>query len=124
MDRAAFYGQVEQRANLADDADARDATRAVLESLGERLPGDQNRRLSGELPSDLGDHLTENESDRRVSYEEFVARVGERTARADASDPEGLSRAVVATVLECADEEGDELRENLERYGYEPLLEA
>ena len=123
MDRTDFYADVEQRAGLADEADARNATQAVLSALGERLDETRSHALAGDLPSAIDDHLTDGTSGRGLSYDEFLARVEERTDRADIGYPEGLSRAVVETLLEAVDDdEADELRDRLEAYEYDPVV--
>lgn len=125
MERHEFYDSVEQRANLADETDARNATQAVCSALGERLEEDQSHHLADDLPEEIGDHLTNGASGRRFSYDEFCSRVEERTDRAAVGDPERLSRAVVETLLEHADDEtGAELRDRLEEFGYDELVPA
>ena len=47
MERHDFYRSVQFEANLADEADARDATQAALSALGERLDETRSQRLDG-----------------------------------------------------------------------------
>ncbi|TYL39492.1 DUF2267 domain-containing protein [Natronococcus pandeyae] len=123
MERHDFYQAVEQRANLADETDARNATQAVCSALGERLEEHQSHQLADDLPEEINDHLTDGASGRRLSYEEFRSRVEERTDRAEIGDPERLSRAVVETLFEHVDdEEADDLRERLEEFGYDEIV--
>ncbi|QCS40969.1 DUF2267 domain-containing protein [Natrinema versiforme] len=123
MERHDFYQSVEQQAALADEADARDATHAVLSALGERLDDTRSQRLDGELPSELGEQLAEGPSGRSLSYDEFLDRVETQTDRADTGDPEAVSQAVVGTLLEHVDEdEADDLRDRLEAFGYEATV--
>lgn len=123
MERHDFYGSVEQRANLADETDARDATQAVLSALGERIDEHQSHQLADDLPEEINDHLTDGASGRRLSYEEFRSRVEERTDRAETGDPERLSQAVLETLFEHVDdEEADELQERLEEFGYDEIV--
>ncbi|RKD93569.1 DUF2267 domain-containing protein [Halopiger aswanensis] len=115
MERHDFYGSVQYEANLADEADARDATQAVLSALGERLDETRLQRIDGELPAEIGDHLVEGASGRRLDYDGFLERITERADRADTSEPEVLAQAVVGTMLEhISDEEAEGLRERLE----------
>ncbi|WP_408956758.1 DUF2267 domain-containing protein [Natrinema sp. 74] len=123
MERDDFYQSVEQQANLADEADARDATAAVLSALGERLDETRSQRLDGDLPAEIGDHLAEGASGRDRSLDEFRSHVAERTDRADVDDPDRLSRAVVGTLLEhVGEDEADALRARLEEYGYDAIV--
>lgn len=123
MERHNFYQSVEQRATLADETDARNATQAVLSALGERLEEHQSHQLADDLPREINDHLTDGASGRRLSYDEFRARVEERTDRAETGDSERLSRAVVETLLEYVDdEEAGDLRERLEEFGYDEIV--
>lgn len=115
MERHEFYQSVQYEANLADEADARNATQAVLSALGERLDETRSQHLDGHLPDEIGDHLTDGDSGRRFDYEEFRSRVEERTDRAAVGEPDRLVRAVVGTLLEHVDEEErDDLRNRLE----------
>ncbi|WP_222915904.1 DUF2267 domain-containing protein [Natrinema sp. SYSU A 869] len=123
MERNDFYQSVEQQANLGDEADARDATQAVLSALGERLDDTRSQRLDGDLPAEIGDHLAEGPSGRALSADEFRSRVAERTDRTDGRDPDQLSRAVIGALLEHVDEdEADGLRERLEEFGYDEIV--
>ncbi|WP_049922259.1 DUF2267 domain-containing protein [Halopiger djelfimassiliensis] len=123
MERHDFYRSVERQATLADEADARDATQAVLSALGERLDETRLQRLDGDLPDGIGDHLTDGASGRRFDYDEFLERVTGRTDRADVGDPERLSRAVLGTLLEHVDEdEREDLGQRLEELGYETIV--
>ncbi|WP_226483156.1 DUF2267 domain-containing protein [Natrinema amylolyticum] len=123
MERHDFYQSVEQQANLGDEADARDATDAVLSALGRRLDETRSQRLDGDLPAEIGSPLAEGPSGRALSYDEFLSNVEERADRADIGDPEQLSRAVVGTLLEhVAEDEREELRERLEEFGYDAIV--
>ncbi|SEW27741.1 DUF2267 domain-containing protein [Natrinema salifodinae] len=123
MERHDFYQAVERQATLSDEADARDATQAVLSALGERVDETRLQRIDGELPDEIGDHLTDGASGRSLSYDEFLERVAERTDRAAVEDPERLARAVVGTLLEHIDEdEADGLRERLDELGFEAIV--
>ncbi|OIB55639.1 DUF2267 domain-containing protein [Natrialba sp. SSL1] len=118
-----FYESVTQRADLTDEADARDATQAVLSALGERLDEHRSHQLADDLPKEIADHLTDGASGRRFSSEEFIERVTERTDRADIGEPELLSEAVIGTVLDSVDDEtSTELRERLGELEYDAFV--
>lgn len=123
MERHEFYQSVQYEANLAGEADARNATQAVLSALGERLDETRSQRLDGELPEEIGNHLVEGDSGRRFDYEEFRSRVEERTDRAAVGDPDRLARAVVGTLFEHVDsDEREDLRERLEELEFEGAI--
>lgn len=123
MERHDFYQSVQFEANLADEADARDATQAVLSALGERLDETLSQHLDGSLPHEIGDHLVEGPSGRRFDYEEFCSRIEERTDRAATGEPEALARGVVGTLLEhVAEDDAENLRERLEELEFEGAI--
>lgn len=123
MERDEFYGTVERRAELADRADAEDATQAVLSVVGESVDETISQRLSADAPSDVGDHLTDGPSGRRFSYDEFLDRVDERADRVGGMDAELLSQVVVETLLEHVEaDEREAVVGELEDAGYESLF--
>lgn len=121
MDRDAITEAVSDRIDADEDA-ASDATRAVLETLGERLSGDQVRDLAAQLPAEVGTHLTDGASGRRFSEEEFVSRVDQRM-ETTAATGDRASTAVLGTVLEAVDEgERAAVVDQFQHYGFEELL--
>jgi uncharacterized protein (DUF2267 family) len=52
-----FIGRVQHYARLASRGDAERATRATLETLGERLAGGEPKDLASQLPPEIGAHL-------------------------------------------------------------------
>lgn len=50
MQHDVFIGQVQQRAKLPSRGDAERATRAALETLGERIPSGFATNLAAQLP--------------------------------------------------------------------------
>ncbi|ELY88337.1 DUF2267 domain-containing protein [Natrialba taiwanensis] len=123
MERHDFYQAVQRQADLPQEDDARVATQAVLSALGERLDETRSQHLDGQLPHEIGDHLTDGPSGRNRSYDEFIDSVDEQSNHADADDPERLARVVVATLLEHVDDEQQaELRERLAELGYEAVV--
>ena len=79
-----FIGQVQHRARLASRGEAESATRATLETLGERIPEGLVDNVAGQLPTEAAVHLrrtiTMNGSGtgERFDRDEFVARVASR----------------------------------------------
>ncbi|TDE15994.1 DUF2267 domain-containing protein [Jiangella asiatica] len=87
MQHDEFIGQVQHRAKLSSRGDAERATRATLETLGERVPGGLATNLAAQLPPEIGEHLRrtldfgiEDTPGERFDATEFVARVAERSA--------------------------------------------
>ncbi len=54
-----FIGLVQQRARLSSRAHAERATRAVLETLAQRLSGGEPKNLASQLPPEIGRYLLE-----------------------------------------------------------------
>ncbi len=52
-----FISQVQRRANLDSREEAERATRATLETLGERLAGGEAKDLAAQLPPELAQYL-------------------------------------------------------------------
>ncbi len=54
-----FIGQVQHRARLSSRAEAERATRAFLQTLGQRLVGGEPKHLASQLPPEIGRYLLE-----------------------------------------------------------------
>ncbi|GAB3667087.1 DUF2267 domain-containing protein [Halopiger thermotolerans] len=123
MDRTALLERVGDRAAAdADEEAADDATRAVLRTLGERLSEDEARDLAAQLPGELSQHLTQGESGRRFSEEEFVSRIDQRMDTTKLHGEEAAT-TVLGTILEAVDEsERAAVVDQFERYGFGELL--
>jgi uncharacterized protein (DUF2267 family) len=80
-----FMGQVQNRARLANDGQAERVTRAVLETLGERIPDGLAGNLAAQLPLEVGEHLRRYQTFGEVGtgeqfdVPEFVDRVARRS---------------------------------------------
>jgi len=123
MERHDFYQSVQYEGNFASEADARNATEAVLSALGERLDETRLQHLDGSVPNDIGDFLTDGASGERFDYDEFCSRIDERTTHTDIDDPDHLARIVVGTLLEHIDaEEREDLRERLKELEFEEAI--
>ncbi len=70
-----FLGQVQHRARLATLEQATTATRATLETLGERLFGGEAGNLASQLPPELGRFLLESPGTERFDLDGFYRRV-------------------------------------------------
>jgi uncharacterized protein (DUF2267 family) len=123
MQHDEFIGEVQARARLPSRGDAERATRAVLETLGERLAGGQPENLAAQLPEEIGRHLEGRQGVDKLSLDEFFEKVSERMG-ADLPDAIHQARAVIAVVGEAVSQgEIDKVRQQLpEEYG--PLFES
>ena len=110
-----FIGQVQHRARLSSRGDAERATRATLETLGERLAGGEPKDLASQLPPELGRHVLEGLAGlgERFSLDEFFRRV---SLREGVDLPKAVFHAqMVISVLQEAISQGeiDDIRSQL-----------
>ena len=94
-----FMGQVQNRLELPDTGRAVRATRAVLQSLGERLQAGEAEDLAGPLPMEVDYYLESADSGQRFDYDEFVSRVADR-ANVERADAAYYGKVVVGLVSE------------------------
>lgn len=75
-----FLGKVQDRARLESLDGAMRATRATLNTLAERLRGNEPTDLAAQLPGEIGEHLQAEGAGagERFGIDEFVRRVSER----------------------------------------------
>lgn len=66
-----FIGQVQDRGDLDSRGGAEQATRTVLETLGERLGGGEPSDLASQLPPEIGIHLRRVEEAQQQGAERF-----------------------------------------------------
>jgi uncharacterized protein (DUF2267 family) len=96
-----FMGQVQNRLELPDTGRAVRATRAVLQTLGERLQAGEAEDLAGPLPMEVDYYLESADSGQRFDYDEFVGRVADR-ANVERADAAYFGKVVVGLVSEHA----------------------
>lgn len=125
MDHDTFIGEVQNRANLASRGGALSASRATLQTLGDRLQEGQAANLAAQLSDELGRFLEEHAgTTESFGFEEFIERVADRDENIG-GDTDDLSAAAfharaVVDVLDEAVSEGqlDDLRDQLpDEYG-------
>ncbi|HBB31358.1 MAG TPA: DUF2267 domain-containing protein [Cyanobacteria bacterium UBA8803] len=128
MERDEFIERVKSRAALSSGNDAVNATRATLETLAERLGGNDPYNAAIQLPKGIAEYLhhdweTWSGQDDRVSVDEFFDRVSEREG-VDRSEAVRHARAVIQ-VLEEAISPGEmnDIRAQLPEE-YDALFEA
>lgn len=117
-----FIDRVQERAGLNSREDAEAITRAVLETLGERLERKVRNGVVSQLPEELRELvLTRAQNADQYNVEEFFNRVG---ARADLTYQDATERTrQVLSVLREAISEGEiqDIRESLPG-GYDTLF--
>jgi uncharacterized protein (DUF2267 family) len=97
-----FIGQVQHRARLSSRGDAQMTTRATLETLAERLAGDEADDLASQLPRGIAEYLRTGLAGEgeRFSVEEFFQRVSRREG-VDLPKAIYHARAVIAVLYEA-----------------------
>jgi uncharacterized protein (DUF2267 family) len=75
-----FIKHVQSFAQLNSREEAERATSATLETLKERLVGDEAKDLAAQLPQQLGQYLRgrEGQNGQHFTLEEFIQRVSEK----------------------------------------------
>ncbi|MCW2951827.1 MAG: hypothetical protein JWQ48_997 [Conexibacter sp.] len=96
MDYQRFISLVEREAELPHEP-AEQATRAVLQTLGERLSGGEAHDIAEQLPSELATVLDQGGNAQGFDRQEFVRRVAER-AGIELPDAVAATRAVFAAL--------------------------
>lgn len=125
MDHDTFIGNVQNRAELASRGAALSASRATLETLGNRLQEGEATDLAAQLSDELGRYLEVHAgTTESFGFEEFVERATERDENLSDSDEDRSAAVfharVVVDVLSDAVSEGElnDLRNSLsEEYG-------
>jgi uncharacterized protein (DUF2267 family) len=75
-----FIKHVQTTAQLQSGQEAERAIRATLETIRDRIVGDEAKDLAAQLPKELGEYLRgrEGENGGNFSYKEFIERVSEK----------------------------------------------
>jgi uncharacterized protein (DUF2267 family) len=116
-----FIAEVRNLAELDSDEDARKAIGATLETLRERLAGEEPSDLAAQLPPEIAPYVEGEGGRESFTVEEFYERVAQKEG---ASNDEAIRHArVVATVLQTAVTGGEleDIRSQLGN-GYEELF--
>jgi uncharacterized protein (DUF2267 family) len=97
-----FVGTVQNRARLDSQGAAMSAISATLQTLGERLHGEEAENLGAQLPSALADYLTMSDQKETYDLQEFFRRVAEREGPGvDLPDAVHHARVVIEVLLEA-----------------------
>jgi uncharacterized protein (DUF2267 family) len=121
MNDEQFIAEGKNLAELDSDEDARKAIGATLETLRERLAGEEPSDLAAQLPPEIAPYLEGPGGQESFSVEEFYRRVAQKEG---VSNDEAVRHArAVATVVHTAVTEGelDDIRSQLSD-GYKELF--
>jgi uncharacterized protein (DUF2267 family) len=95
-----FIAEVRNLAELANNEEAEKATRATLETLKERLAGNEPSNLAAQLPPEIASYVEGSGSGEPFSVEEFYDRVAQKEG---VSRDEAVRHArAVVTVVQTA----------------------
>lgn len=96
-----FIGQVQSRARLATQNEAVRATRATLETLAERLFGNEADDLASQLPTELKSYL-QAKNKENFDLNEFFQRVLQKEGGSvELPDAVHHARAVIAVLCDA-----------------------
>src|SRR5215212_7139867 len=121
MNGGQFIAEVKNLAELDADEDVRKAIGATLETLKERLAGEEPSDLAAQLPPEIAPYVEGDGGRESFSVKEFYERVARKEG---ASNEEAIRHArAVATVLQTAVTGGEieDIRSQLGN-GYEELF--
>jgi uncharacterized protein (DUF2267 family) len=95
-----FIAEVRNLAELGNDDEAEKATRATLETLRERLAGNEPSNLAAQLPPEIASYVEGSGGQTSFGVDEFYGRVAQKEG---VSQDEAVRHArAVATVLQTA----------------------
>jgi uncharacterized protein (DUF2267 family) len=99
MQETQLLSAVRDTAQLPDQEQARDAVRATLTVLGQRLAGGEPHDLASQLPKGIADALPERGAGERFGVDDFYQRVADNEA-GERTPEEGRrhARAVMAAL--------------------------
>lgn len=110
-----FIQAVQYNANLSSEAQTKQAIQASLETLSERILGNEASELADQLPEEIGAYLRgrEGQMGEPFSLEEFYRRVSDREG-VDGSTAAIHARAVFAAISAAATPgEREDVKNNL-----------
>jgi uncharacterized protein (DUF2267 family) len=116
-----FIAEVKNLGEIESDEDAQKAIGATLETLRERLAGEEPSDLAAQLPPEIAPYVEGDGGRESFSVEEFYERVARKEG---SSNDEAIRHArAIATVLQTAVTGGEleDIRSQLGN-GYEELL--
>ncbi len=96
-----FIAEVRNLAELDTNEDAEKAIRATLETLKERLAGNEPSNLAAQLPPEIAGFVDGDGGREAFSVQEFYERVAQKEGTTNSEEAVKHARAV-ATVLQTA----------------------
>ena len=118
-----FVGEVHNRIEAADTGEALSAIRATLQTLAERLHGNEAEHLAAQLPEELGAYVRLTQKDEIFDLQEFFERVSEREG-VELRDAAYHARVVIDVLSDAITlGELNDIRGQLSD-DYDPLFEA
>jgi uncharacterized protein (DUF2267 family) len=118
-----FVGQVHNQIEASDTGEALSAIRATLQTLAERLHGEEAEHVAAQLPDEIGAYMRLTKKNDIFDLEEFFERVRKREG-VDIRDAAYHARVVVSVLSEALTPgELDDVRGQLPS-DYNPLFEA
>ena len=118
-----FIGHVQDRAQLGSQGEAVRASRATLQTLADRLTGEQVEHLMAQLPDEIAHYLKDSDTTQRCTLQEFFEAVAKRE-EIDLPDATYHARVVMSVVKDAlAAGEWQHLQDQLPE-DYQALLEA
>jgi uncharacterized protein (DUF2267 family) len=117
-----FIAEVRNLAELDTNEDAQKAIRSTLETLKERLAGNEPSNLAAQLPPEIAAYVEGEGGREAFSVKEFYERVAQKEGTTNSEEAVKHARAV-ATVLQTA-VSGGELEDVRSQLGndYEELF--
>jgi uncharacterized protein (DUF2267 family) len=117
-----FIAEVRNLAELDTNEDAQKAIRSMLETLKERLAGNEPSNLAAQLPPEIAPYVEGDGGREAFSVQEFYERVAQKEGTTNSEEAVKHARAV-ATVLQTA-VSGGELEDVRSQLGndYEELF--
>jgi uncharacterized protein (DUF2267 family) len=117
-----FIAEVRNLAELDTNEDAEKAIRSMLETLKERLAGNEPSNLAAQLPPEIAPYVEGDGGREAFSVQEFYERVAQKEGTTNSEEAVKHARAV-ATVLQTA-VSGGELEDVRSQLGndYEELF--
>jgi len=95
-----FIAEVRNLADLANNEEAEKATRATLETLRERLAGNEPSNLAAQLPPEIAPYAEGSGGQESFGLDEFYSRVAQKEGVGQ--DEAAKHARAVATVLQTA----------------------
>jgi uncharacterized protein (DUF2267 family) len=95
-----FVGQVHNQIEASDTGEALSAIRATLQTLAERLRGEEAEHVAAQLPDEIGAYLRLTQGNEIFDLDEFFERVRKREG-VDIRDAAYHARVVIDVLSEA-----------------------